>query len=216
MPTSGRASVAGRWYLASTSAFEAALPASLAALYGSGLYQRSWVTFGLRDLASALRGVGLGSLFSVLTAACLYRLEGFSRAVFVLDALLLSIAIVGTRASFRAMNLVAATRNKRSRRVLVYGAGAFGQTLVREMRANTLWNMNPIAFIDDDPMKARRWIMGVPVRGTIDDLEAAMKRYAVDEVVLSSPAINGSMEHRIREICSLLERPVRRLHMEIR
>jgi UDP-GlcNAc:undecaprenyl-phosphate GlcNAc-1-phosphate transferase len=200
--------------------FTASLPVvlgcKLAALYGSGLYQRSWVTFGLRDLTAALRGVLLGSILSVLSAAYLYRLEGFSRAVFVLDALLLSIAIIGTRASFRAMNLVAATRSKRSRRVLVYGAGAFGQTLVREMRANTLWNMNPIAFIDDDPMKARRWIMGVPVRGNIDDLEATLRRYSVDEVVLSSPAINGSVEHRIREVCTLLERPVRRLHMEIR
>ncbi len=200
--------------------FTASLPVvlgcKLAALYGSGLYQRSWVTFGLRDLAAVLRGVGMGSLFSILTAAYLYRLEGFSRAVFVLDALLLSVAIVATRASFRAMNLVAATRSKRSRRVLVYGAGAFGQTLVREMRANAMWNMNPVAFIDDDPMKTRRWITGVPVRGTLDELEGALRRYAVDEVVLSSPSINGDVEHRIREICTHLERPVRRLHMEIR
>ena len=199
--------------------FTASLPAvlgcKLAALYGSGVYQRSWMTFGLRDVATVLRGVGLGSLLAVLTVAYLYRLEGFSRAVFVLDGLLLGVAIMGTRASFRAMNMVASTRSKRSRRVLVYGAGAFGQTLVREMRANTGWNMNPIAFIDDDPMKARRWIMGVPVRGTLDELEHTMRSYAVDEVVLSSPAINGTVEHRIREICAQLERPVRRLRMEI-
>ena len=75
--------------------------------------------------------------------------------------------------------------------------------------------MNPIAFIDDDPMKSRRWIMGVPVRGTLDDLEATMRRYAIDEVILSSPAINGSVEYRIREICTTLQRPVRRLHMQI-
>jgi UDP-GlcNAc:undecaprenyl-phosphate GlcNAc-1-phosphate transferase len=199
--------------------FTASLPAvlgcKLAALYGSGVYQRSWVTFGLRDVATVLRGVGLGSLLAVLTVAYLYRLEGFSRAVFVLDGLLLGVAIMGTRASFRAMSMVASTRSKRSRRVVVYGAGAFGQTLVREMRANTGWNMNPIAFIDDDPMKARRWIMGVPVRGTLDELEHTMRSYAVDEVVLSSPAINGKVEHRIREICAQLARPVRRLHMEI-
>ena len=200
--------------------FTASLPVvlgcKLAALYGSGLYQRSWGTFGLRDVASVLRGVGMGSLLSVLTAAYLYRFQGFSRAVFVLDALLLSVAIVATRASFRAMNLVAATRSKRSRRVLVYGAGAFGQTLVREMRANALWNMNPVGFIDDDPLKARRWISGVPVRGALDHLEGTIKEYAIDEVVLSSPAINGSVEHRIREVCAQLDRPVRRLHMEIR
>jgi UDP-GlcNAc:undecaprenyl-phosphate GlcNAc-1-phosphate transferase len=132
-----------------------------------------------------------------------------------LDALLLGVAIVATRASFRAMSLVAAVRNKRSRRVLVYGAGQFGQTLVREMRANARWNMNPVAFIDDDPTKLRRWIMGVQVRGTLEDLEATMRRCSVDEVVLSSPSINGSVEDRIREICARSKRPVRRLRMDI-
>jgi UDP-GlcNAc:undecaprenyl-phosphate GlcNAc-1-phosphate transferase len=200
--------------------FTASLPivlgCKLAALYASGLYQRSWETFGLRDIAAVFRGVAMGSVLSVLSLAYLYRLQGFSRVVFLLDALLLGIAIIGTRASFRSMNLVASTRSKRSRRVLVYGAGQFGQTLVREMRANGNWKMNPVAFIDDDPMKAHRWIMGVPMRGSIEHLEQAMKQYSVDEVVLSSPAINGSVEHRIRDVCAQLGRPVRRLHMEIR
>ena len=163
-----------------------------------------------------VRGVGRGSLLSVLAAAYLYQLEGFSRVAFVIDALLLAIAIVATRASFRTMNLVAATRNKRSRRILVYGAGAFGQLLVREMRANTAWNMNPVVFIDDDPAKGSLWIGGVPVRGTLDQLEQVMGQYLVEEVVLSSPAINGPVEHRVRELCGRLERPVRRLHMDIR
>jgi FlaA1/EpsC-like NDP-sugar epimerase len=113
------------------------------------------------------------------------------------------------------MSLVASTRSKRSRRVLVYGAGAFGQLLVREMRANAQWNMNPVAFIDDDPMKARRWIMGVPVRGSLQELEAALVRYGVDEVILSSPLVNGNVERRIREICAARDKPVRRLHMSI-
>jgi UDP-GlcNAc:undecaprenyl-phosphate GlcNAc-1-phosphate transferase len=200
--------------------FTASLPVvlgcQLAALYLSGLYQRSWETFGLRDLTAVARGVGVGSLLAVATAGYLYRFQGFSYGVFVLDSILLSIAIVATRASFRTMSLVAATRSKRSRRVLVYGAGSFGQLLVREMRANTDWNMNPVAFIDDDPMKAQRWINGVPVRGSLAELEETMRRYSVDEVVLSSPSINGSVEHRIREVCGVLQRPLRRLHMEIR
>jgi UDP-GlcNAc:undecaprenyl-phosphate GlcNAc-1-phosphate transferase len=199
--------------------FTASLPVvlgcKLASLYGSGLYQRSWETFGLRDVSVVLRGVLMGSLLSVLAAAYFYRLEGFSRVVYMLDALLLTVAIIGTRASFRSMSLVAASRSKRSRRVLVYGAGAYGQMIVREMRANPQWDMNPVAFIDDDPMKAHRWILGVPVRGTLDQLDATMRRYSVDEVILSSPLINGQIEHRIREVCADLERPVRRLHMSI-
>jgi FlaA1/EpsC-like NDP-sugar epimerase len=100
--------------------------------------------------------------------------------------------------------------------VLVYGAGAFGQLLVREMRANAEWHMNPVAFIDDDPMKLHRWIVGVPVRGALDRFEETLRRYAVDEVVLSSPAINGKVELRIREVCAERQLKVRRLYMEIR
>ena len=200
--------------------FTASLPivlgCKLAALYVSGLYQRSWLTFGLRDLAAVARGVGMGSVFAALAAGSIYRFGGFSYGVAIIDGLLLAVAIIATRGSFQVMNLVAATRNKRSRRVLVYGAGAFGQTLVREMRANAKWNMNPIGFIDDDPAKRHRWIVGVPVRGAIDGLEDAIKRYSVDEVILSSPSINGNVEHRIHEVCTRLDRRVRRLHMEIR
>jgi UDP-GlcNAc:undecaprenyl-phosphate GlcNAc-1-phosphate transferase len=199
--------------------FTATLPVVLGcrlpALYASGLYQRAWDTFGLRDLTAVIRGVGLGSMLVAAVAAFLYRFEGFQRGVLLIDPILLTIAIVVTRGSFRAMSLVAATRSKRSRRVLVYGAGAFGQLLVREMRANAHWKMNPVAFIDDDPAKARGWIVGVPVKGSLDALEATLRRHGVDEVILSSPAINGPVESRIREICGTLNLPVRRLHMDI-
>jgi UDP-GlcNAc:undecaprenyl-phosphate GlcNAc-1-phosphate transferase len=209
--------------------FMATLPivlgCKIAALYASGLYQRSWDTFGLRDLSVVARGVAIGSLLSVSASFYLYREVGnlaglpagvgASRVVFVLDAILLAIAIIATRVSFRMMNLAAATRSKRSRRVLVYGAGNFGRLLVREMRANTAWNMNPVVFIDDDTAKLHRWIVGVPVRGSIDRLESTMQQYGVDEVILSSRAINGSVEARIREVCARVDRPVRRLHMEI-
>jgi len=199
--------------------FAASLPVVLGcrlpALYASGLYQRAWNTFGLRDLAAVVRGVGMGSLLVVAVASFRYRFEGFQRGVLLIDFLLLTLAIIITRGSFRAMNLVVATRSKRSRRVLVYGAGAFGQLLVREMRMNPHWSMNPIGFIDDDLAKAHSWIAGVPVRGTIEDLADVVRRHAVEEVVLSSPAINGDVEGRIRQVCAGMERPVRRFHMEI-
>jgi len=198
-----------------TSSLPLILGIKIAALYGSGLYRRSWETFGFRDLASVARGVGMGSLLTVAVAYYLYRGEGSSRVVLVVDGLLLALAIFATRASFRTMNLVASARNRRHRRVLVYGAGGYGRLLVREMKANPAWKMNPVGFIDDDPMKAHRWIVGVPVRGSIEQLEQTMRRYSVDEVVLSSPAINGKVEHRIKEVCARLQRPVRRLDMKI-
>jgi UDP-GlcNAc:undecaprenyl-phosphate GlcNAc-1-phosphate transferase len=198
-----------------TASLPIVLGLKLLSLYVSGLYQRSWETFGLRDLSAVLRGVGLGSTLSVLAAAYFYRFEGFSRLVFILDFMLLTAAVTATRASFRTMNLVAATRSKRARRVIVYGAGAFGQLLVREMRANPDWNMNPVAFLDDDPMKARRWIVGVPVRGGLGQLERTLVDDEVDDVILSTPAIDDLVEQQIRRVCNLHATAVRRFHMSI-
>ena len=198
--------------------FAVSLPAvvgvKVASFYVSGLYQtKSWQTFGLAEMRVVFRGVGLGSLLSVLVAAFFYRMEGFPRTVLVLDALLLAVAVIGTRASFRAVSLAAPAR--RSRRVLVYGAGAFGQVLVREMRENPDWRMNPVAFVDDDPAKAQRWIEGLRVRGGLATLNAVLERYSVDEVVLSSPEISGSVEDRVGEVCAQFAKPVRRFRIEI-
>ena len=81
----------------------------------------------------------------------------------VIDAVLLFVLVTVSRASFRLMSEAAASRSKRSRRVLIYGAGSGGQMLAREMRANNDWQMNPVGFLDDDPIKQRRWILGLPV-----------------------------------------------------
>jgi UDP-GlcNAc:undecaprenyl-phosphate GlcNAc-1-phosphate transferase len=200
--------------------FAASLPivigCKLGALYVSGLYARSWETFSLVDLMAVLRGVVFGSLISIVIAVYVYRIEGFSRAVFIIDAALLLLAIVGTRASFRAMGDLAHIRRKQITRVLVYGAGASGQLLVREMRANPAWNMRPIGFLDDDPVKWRRYVMGVPVQGRLEDLARLLEDHRVDEIVLSSPAIGPEREADIRRVCEDVGKPVRRLFLEIK
>jgi FlaA1/EpsC-like NDP-sugar epimerase len=99
-------------------------------------------------------------------------------------------------------------------RIVILGAGDTGELMLRSMnRSRRAYRV--VGFLDDDPTKAHRWIAGVPVRGTLDDLERVLRRYSVDEVVLSSPAINGSVEARVREVCVEQERKVRRFSMEI-
>ena len=198
----------------------ASLPAiigcKLAALYLSGLYHRQWETFSLVDLFSVVRGVVGGTVMAVLVAFYVYRLQGFSRAVFLIDAMLLFAAVVATRASFRLMRDAANVRRRQAGRVIVYGAGAAGHLLVREMRANPRWNLQPVAFLDDDPYKRNRLILGVPVRGTVDDLERVIRTYRVDEVIISTQSLNGTRESLIRSISGAANIPVRRLHLEIR
>ena len=200
--------------------FSASLPAilgcQLAALYGSGLYSRIWSTFGLHDLSTVIRAVGSGLVLSVLAVTYLYKFDRFSRSVFLIDAVLLVAVIVATRMSFRVFGRIAARTGTRQRRVAVYGAGSHGQMLVREMLADSSWGRNPVAFIDDDQGKQRQRMMGVPVRATLDGLDALIGDLALDELLISTGAIDAAREARARAICGARKVAVRRLFFDIR
>jgi UDP-GlcNAc:undecaprenyl-phosphate GlcNAc-1-phosphate transferase len=203
--------------------YRASLPLMLgcqiAALYSSGLYSRSWTTFGFHDFWAVVRGVGLGSMAAVLMISLIYKntrqMELFSIGVWIIEAVLLAGAIILTRLSFRIMRRVTDYSGTRKHRVIIYGAGVRGQLLVREMLANPLWERNPVGFLDDDVSKHGRRLLGVPVHGSVDDLADALRKYSAEEVLLSSPSINGTVEARVREICGGRDIPVRRLHLEI-
>ncbi len=84
------------------------------------------------------------------------------------------------------------------------------------MLANPTWKLDPVAFIDDDAAKRSQRILGVPVRGCVDDVPEMLGKFSVEEVLLSSPSINGSNEATVREACGKQDVPVRRLYLEIR
>jgi UDP-GlcNAc:undecaprenyl-phosphate GlcNAc-1-phosphate transferase len=200
------------------STFAKSLPAilgtQLAALYASGLYKRLWRTFGLHDLSTVMRAVGSGVILSVLVVTYLYKFQAFSRSVFLIYAVLLTAAIVATRSSFRVFGRMAARTSAR-KRVAIYGAGARGLLLARELQTDEDSRM-PVAFIDDDESKQSRRLVGVAVRGTARDLEALLAKYRIDEVLISTPAIGADAEARVREICAAKGVSVARLFYEIR
>lgn len=185
----------------------------IASLYASGLYSRAWSTFGFHDLMTVLRGVALGSTLSILAAIWISKFEGFSRGVFLIDAVLLTAAIVATRLSFRVLSRIGTATGAR-RRVLIVGCGARGQLLVRELRDNPSWGLEAVAFLDEGAVRGRR-ILGVPVRGAVKDLHRLVPTLQIDEVLLSMPDLSADLEARIRETCGVLNVVVRRLHLDL-
>ena len=172
---------------------------------------------GLHDLSTVLRGIVTGSVLCVLAITLLYKFDArFSRSVMFIDAVLLMGAIIATRLSFRVLARAAAGNGATRRRVMIYGAGERGQLLVREMLANPAWRQQPIAFIDDDAVKRARRILGVPVRGSLEDLDRILGMLAIDELLISSPGIDEATESRVRTVCGLHKVPVRRLYFDLR
>ncbi len=98
----------------------------------------------------------------------------------------------------------------------MYGAGSGGHLLVREMRVNRMWNLQPVAFLDDDPLKRNQLILGVPVRGNLRDLERVLRAHRLDEVIISTRKVSDKLEAEIRSVCEPAGVQVRRLWLEIR
>lgn len=84
-----------------------------------------------------------------------------------------------------------------SRRILVVGAGDLGSEVARKLRQNAWTGLQVAAFVDTDPTRVGTSVEGVPVRGTIDDVDALLDSLAVQEVWLALPL---RAEDRIQDI----------------
>jgi UDP-GlcNAc:undecaprenyl-phosphate GlcNAc-1-phosphate transferase len=199
--------------------FAASLPlvlvCKLAAHYASGIYRRSWMTFGVTDLAPVFRAIVVGTTASVLAVTYLYRFERFSRGVFVIDALLLLAFVIGTRLSFRVMAHAAVVQNSQAKRVLICGARERGQLLAREMLVNTAWSLRPVGFLDGSALPAGS-ILGVRIYHAVGELRALLTRLRVEELVLSGDALDPVQRQEAIRVCADMSVPVRELVFEIR
>jgi FlaA1/EpsC-like NDP-sugar epimerase len=134
--------------------------------------------------------------------------------VFVIDGVLLLLAILGTRLSFRVMAHAAATQGSQSKRVLICGARERGQLLAREMLLNTAWGLKPVGFVD-----ARRpsedAILGVRVYDA-GDLGPLIRQLRVDALVFSGDSMDPGQRQSAVRVCAELGLPVRELIFEIR
>ena len=164
----------------------------------TGVYRGLWRYTSVNDLVTFAKGIGFGSVLSVLAILLVYRFEYFSRAVFVLDALLLFVALAASRMSFRFFRqMLPSAHYSDGRRVLIFGAGDGGELALREIENNPQLNYCPIGFLDDDPLKKGKKIRGLRVLGGNGSIPAIFRENDVAEVLLATKKINGA---RIREL----------------
>jgi UDP-GlcNAc:undecaprenyl-phosphate GlcNAc-1-phosphate transferase len=186
----------------------------MAALLLLGLYRGVWRYTSIGDLLLIFKGVAAASAGSVMFVLLVFRFEDFSRAVFVLDALLLLVLLAGSRLSFRLIQtwLVKKFRPP-GRRTLIYGAGDAGELLLREILSNPRLELHPIAFLDDDPAKEGKEIQGLRILRPNGRLGEILSRYEAEDVVVSTARLSDERWEAIKEECS--ERSIRCRRMRI-
>jgi UDP-GlcNAc:undecaprenyl-phosphate GlcNAc-1-phosphate transferase len=181
-----------------------------------GVYRGIWRYTSVQDFFTFAKGVGLGSVLSLLSILLLYRFQGFSRTVFILDALILFAALSGSRMAFKFFRQILRTPVRTTgRRVLIYGAGDGGELVLRELYNNPDWNYAPVGFVDDDPLKKDKVIHGLKVYGGNGSLAKICYDNAVEEILITSVKITPERLREIRETCAEAEVSLKRAQLKI-
>ena len=179
-----------------------------------GVYRGLWKYTSIDDLIVFAKAVILSSIASVIIILFIFRFEGFSRAVFVIDGVLMFFFLAGSRMAFRLFRQVLpAMGNPNGRRVLIYGAGDGGELLLRELLNNRELALSPIGFLDDDPSKSGKLIHGFRVFGGNGDLGSVCDQQQVDEVVISSLKMTDARIEEVVRCCAEREIVVKRMRI---
>ena len=167
-----------------------------------GLYRGLWRFASIQDLLSIVQATSASSVFILLYFYLIHHVAGYPRSVFLIDWLVLTLLLGGSRFSLRLLREVKHLKDRGGKRVLVVGAGEAGENILREMIRNSDLQFNPIGLIDDDPAKMGSKIHGVRVLGNRTDIPTLVNRHRVDEIIVSIPSATGSQMKGIIEECS--------------
>ena len=175
----------------------------LTALTAAGVYRGMWRYITPDALWIYFRGTLLGSMASVVVLTLVFRFQGFSRAAFALDGLLLLVLLIVSRFGFLLIRRLFPDKliQRESKAVMIYGAGDGGEILARELANNPGWRLRPVGFLDDDTNKSGKILHGLRVLGDLRKLGGLRERLGVTGVIISSSRFSPERLSEIRKAC---------------
>jgi UDP-GlcNAc:undecaprenyl-phosphate GlcNAc-1-phosphate transferase len=174
-----------------------------------GLYRGQWRYTGTADILSIFKAVSVGCLLSLVVIIAVLRLDGFSRAVYVIDWLLLLVVISGARISIKVFQHYLPPSNESAKRVVIVGAGDAGELVLRDIRNNRSAQYLPVGFLDDAPTKQKSTIHGLAVIGTTQVLRDVIQQQQIEEVIIAMPSVKNGVIDRVKTTCAELAVPCR-------
>ncbi|OBY78409.1 polysaccharide biosynthesis protein [Paenibacillus sp. KS1] len=152
------------------------------------LYEQVWRYADSRHvllIASAVTaGCGMSSMISIL----LWGNEvpwGFM--IMTYETVLLSVGGIRMLQRYRQRRTVSHQRVKRH--ILIIGAGDCGSLVAKKILDNEHSDSLPAAFIDDDPNKWNKKIVGIPVVGGRDSIMQAVQQYQIQDIIIALPSL---------------------------
>jgi UDP-GlcNAc:undecaprenyl-phosphate GlcNAc-1-phosphate transferase len=185
---------------------------SVGTFWAFGLYRGTWRFASLDAISRCGAAVAVSTLLAWGLTPRFVGDRG-SASQFVIYGLVATGMICGSRMSYRLLQHRAWTASVEGKRILIYGAGAGGTAALRELRGNPALRMRPVGFLDDDPALRGKIVSGLPVVGTLEEIEVLLARFEVRSVAIASKKIPCEKVRSVRTVCEAQSIPVYRFEM---
>ena len=86
-------------------------------------------------------------------------------------------------------------------RVMIVGAGAAGNLLVKEIRNSNHVSKRVVCIIDDDKSKEGSYLHGVKVMGNRQNIPELVKQCRIDEIIIAMPSAPAKEIKEILDVC---------------
>ena len=175
------------------------------------LYKGIWRFASIPDLWNIFRASVIGVLSIILVFFISIRLEGIPRSILVLYPILLMFLLGGPRLTYRMWkdHSLKINAGKQRRSVLVVGAGAAADILVRDMLREG--SLLPVALVDDNPKLKGFEIHGVEVVGNAFDIPIICKTQNIELIIIAIPSATNKQMQSIIGVCEETGCPMRTL-----
>ena len=199
--------------------FLSSLPAVIACkvvvFFITGLYRGIWDYISTSEVYNCIKASVLASILCICAVTFIYRFKDFSKGVFIIDWVLTTGTLLGARGSFRLFRDAVKRQTLCGERVIIYGAGRGGELLLREILNNRRLNVQPIGFIDDDPLKRGKKLQGFPVLGSFEHLESLHQKYAVNGLLISFNHKDDRVHQAAKAFCKKHQLFLKRFKIEL-
>lgn len=167
------------------------------------LYKSIWRFASYNELLRITFATGITGLLHILLITVFWGRMPIS--YYMIGIMLQFIFSVGIRFAYRFVLLVRGRfRNSTDyeKRVMLIGAGAAGQLILRDIKSSRETSEKIYCIIDDNPNKWNRYIDGIPVVGGRDDIFEAVEKYGIEKIYVALPSISAKDRREILNICN--------------
>ncbi len=166
------------------------------------LYHSIWSLASAREM--------LQIIYAYIALIPLYYLAAWvidmqmPRSFYVMGYIINFCLTTGMRFSYRVLRIQNQHLQKNGKdvdRIMIIGAGAAGQILIRELRDSNRVNSTVCCVIDDDPNKKGRFIEGVEIVGNRHDIVSMTEKHRITTIIYAIPSLASRERTAILNIC---------------